>query len=444
MLLFSKKCFISLLALLVLGFLLLIASYFSIAALTEMKISDSYIKSSQGYYLAEAGINEAIWKLKNDGTTLDGDPAWKNEFTTEPNCQNFSASFTRTNILYPNSSYTVSIKNLECAKGEIVATAKITLGGEKEVQRVVKTKVFKARNQSPVAGMGIFAGGTTEDISFLAGLMNLYNGSIFSNRNLDMQLASTLNVPDGYVLTVNNIYKSLLSDINSDGMCPQKYCDIWGCRDYCSSGCSKCPPDSITMPMIDFDSNNPYDGVESYKEKAQAAGTLYTSAQFENMLWNNANLTLNNEVTYVTGPITLRGNRNLTVNGILVADGTISIGEELCWIRGWFPWPCGNSKITINHTSGKPSGILTKGKISVGLYANQINITGLVYANDEFSLASMPQSFNITGGMIARKLSLVSIWQALNVTLNDEIVREATGLPTYSPVVQVEHWEETY
>jgi hypothetical protein len=108
-----QNSFVVILALLTLTFLLLTGAYFSISVLTEMKISDSYIKASQAYYLAEAGVNEAIWKLRNDDTTTDGDQAWKTQFVTQPGCENFTDSFTRQNALYPNSSYNVTITDSE-------------------------------------------------------------------------------------------------------------------------------------------------------------------------------------------------------------------------------------------------------------------------------------------------------------------------------------------
>ncbi len=303
----------------------------------------------------------------------------------------------------------------------------------------MRTRVFKSQNQSPVENSAIFTGGPSDVISFMAGEMNIYNGNLFSNNNLILQLISNLSVYDnpetseeeGKVLVVNNINKSLLSTIQSTAKCS---------KNMCVGNCDKCPPDPISMPMIDFDSADP----DSYKSRAQAAGTVYTSSAFENLLWQNQNLTLNNEVTYVTGPIELRGGQTITINGgALVADGTITIGERYCWVKSG-DIRCGNSKITVNHVSGQPSGIMTKDKLNVGIYANRIDITGLLYVNDEFKLVSLPQSFNIVGGILARKMSFTSIWQALNITLDNDLINEAIGNPTYSPVVQIDHWEETY
>jgi len=446
---FKQKSFISIATLIIASVLLLLGIYFLNFVLSEMRIVDSHTKASQAYYLAEAGINEAIWKLKNDhkGVSEDGDKAWADEFIKEPNCESFSDSFTRnTDYLYPNSSYSVSIQNSSCARGEIVVVAYINLPNGSRVQRRVKTKAFKTINPSPTRNSGVFAGGETDSIDFLAGYMNIYDGNIFSNYNINLDLVSTLrayddpeteDIEEGKVAAVNYINKSLFSTIVSTGRCAKNVCDP---SQACIDAGFTCPPSRISMPMIDFDSSDP----NSYKSKAQAAGTVYTAQQFENLLWGNQNLTLNNPVTYVTGPIELKGGQTLTVNGVLVADGTISIGEDLCWYRSLFQFRCGKSRLTVKHQEGYPSGILTKKRIEAGLYADRIDVNGLLYASDEFSLVSMPSVFEIKGGIIARKLTLVSIWQALNVTLNNDFIREAIGIPEYSPIIQIEHWEELY
>ena len=118
-----------------LGILLLLGSYFLSFTLTESKIAKSQTVGTQTYYLAEAGIDEAIWKLKNDSD-------WKNSFKTKPGCYDWQDSFTRNYA--PNSTTTVSIQNSQCAKGEIIATSTIGLPKGKTAQRVVKTGVFKA------------------------------------------------------------------------------------------------------------------------------------------------------------------------------------------------------------------------------------------------------------------------------------------------------------
>jgi hypothetical protein len=99
--------------------------------------------------------------------------------------------------------------------------------------------------------------------------------------------------------------------------------------------------------------------------------------------------------------------------------------------------------------------MLTKGKINFGLYSSYqtIEMTGLVYANDEIRIISIPQIFRLTGGLLGRKVSIVSVWSSINFYLNNSIITEGIWAganppggqtPPFSPVVTVEHWEEAY
>jgi len=432
--------FISVIALVTLSLLLLLGIYFVTFVLTESRMSRSYNLATKTYYLAEAGINEAIWKLKNDDTTADGDEAWKDKFMTEPDCNNWSATLERTGVsaLFEDSSYTVTIQNSSCARGQIISTAKITLPEGKTTQRIIKIKVFKTLNPAPIEDSALFTGGPSEVMTVRSSLLNVYDGNLFSNNNIIIRNGSTVNIYDnggspeleGQTMAAGNI-SVLGSTLTTTAQCA---------KNICQAGCDKCPPDVIDMPMIDFDSSAP----ESYKSKAEAAGTVYTSSEFEDLLWTNQNLTLNNEVTYVTGPIELRGGQIVTVNsGVLVADGTITIGERDCWTKTPTESRCGDSQITITHTPNIAAGLLTKNSISFGRYTLQIDIVGLVYATDKLDLVRVPQTVDVTGAMMARKISIINVAEGVT-TWDSAIVKETIGTPAYSPVVTVEHWEESY
>jgi hypothetical protein len=129
----------------------------------------------------------------------------------------------------------------------------------------------------------------------------------------------------------------------------------------------------------------------------------------------------------------------------------VNIGEKSQW-KG----DSGLNQLTVVDPGiGFPSGILTKSKINFGFYAafQDINITGLIYSQDEIRIVSVPRTFEVVGGIIARKFSLTSAWSHLNIYLDNDIIREGVwggptppggSRPPYSPVVTVEHWEESY
>ena len=133
-----------------------------------------------------------------------------------------------------------------------------------------------------------------------------------------------------------------------------------------------------------------------------------------------------------------------------MASGNIGIGQSNNW-----GGDAGNSQITVNRPVATfPSGLLAQGKIDFGSYSasGTINITGVLYSTNELNLISIPQTMNITGGMITRKVDMRSLWEGLNITLDNEIIMYGLGYiidgtpiePDYSPIVNIEHWEEAY
>lgn len=482
---FLEEGQIVIIAFLTLIILLILGSYFLTFTLTESKISQSQVVGTKIYYLAEAGINEAIWKLKNDDTTSDGDPAWKSDFIDPsknpyPDGTYWSATFSKTNVL--GGSYTATVQNTVRGRGKVTAIATTTFSGGKVAQRVVKTTVFRGL-AGPTQDGAVFSGGTSENIDINSTYLRIYNGNLFSNHNLDIKGGSIVEVYDnpdtpsvleGQVLVNGNILLKDSTLNNCEVKCAKNEC-VQCPNNIRNKKCKNCPPDSVSVPLIDFDSESSY----SFKSRAQAAQNagqcqvlcqksgqsqyqcsnkcVFTVAEFDDLLWEvgqGGNLTLNNAVTYTTGSIELKGGRHLIINGALVADDNISIGESYFWTRQGKKQE-GFSQITINQpTPTTPSGLLTKRKINFGLYSSfqDINIVGVIYANDETKLISVPKSFNVLGGIIARKLSFTSIWQWLNITLDNEKILYGLGYkidstpinPVYSPVIMVEHWEESY
>jgi len=103
-----KKGVILIVAFLTLGILLLLGVYFLSFTLTDSRISKSQVSATQTYYLAEAGVNEAIWKLKNDSI-------WKNNFETNPDWE--SEVVTRDPALFPGGSYQFKVENfIDCLR----------------------------------------------------------------------------------------------------------------------------------------------------------------------------------------------------------------------------------------------------------------------------------------------------------------------------------------
>lgn len=411
----SYNAFALISAILILGILTIIILGFLSLSGFERRISQSGIYGQKAYYLAEAGIAECIWKLKNDEnwrTNFESNPAW-------------SAEFTRENPLGINGSYTVQIQNTDLAKGEISASSKADIGNGKFAQRIIQTNVFKAINTNPLENIAIFS---DEDITINSSAINIDDGSIFTNNNLDLRLNANV-LTTLKAQAVNRVSAIFWSSLTA-GLSVE--------ANQCIGNVSPLPcqtaPDPLEMPMIDFDSND----ANSYKNRAIEQGHLYASNEFRNMLSDNPNLTLDG-ISYVTGAVQVKKGQSLTVNGLLVADGNITIGT------GGFP-PEGRAFLTFTKNENDPSGVLSKSKISIGLWSGDINGEGLMYALDSVDISNFNHilNFNLTGGILTRKLDISGPEQTLNITYNGAYINDVLGAASFSPTITIDHWEEEY
>ncbi len=456
--------------------LLFLGVYFLTFSLTESKISRSQGASAQAYYLAEAGVNEAIWKLKND-------PSWASDFI-DPNKNPYldgtywKDEFTHS---FGDGSYTVTIQNSACGKGEIVSTSVLPLTGG-TAKRVVKTVAFKALG-SLTRDSAIFTGGSSENVEITSSQITIYGGNLYCGNILDIRKDSIVEVYDnpateddpeteetvenleGQVLVASNI--SIKSSIlTAEAVCADNFCD----KDECALAGTACPPeDTGELPVVDFFSDYPECNppLNSFKCRAQAAqdtgqcsilcngilcdtNCVYSSSEFEDLLeeiGQGGTLTLNpdnlrNIIFYVVGPggIKLDESRHLIVNGTLVADGNIDIGE-----KGEF------SQVVINQPSDSPSGLLAQKRINISY--TDFNITGVIYSLKAITIENAQGTFNIQGGIIAEKVNFGSIGQ-LNITLDNDIILYGLGYlidgkvvtpdPEFSPTITIDHWEESY
>lgn len=444
----TKNGSVLIFAILLLATMLLLSSYFISFSLTGSRMSQSQIYAAQSYYLAEAGIQEAIFKLKNDAS-------WKNAFETlptvdDPTCSSWSISpYKRSPALFENGAYEIGIENLGCAKAEITSTSTITFSNGKIAQRAVKTKVFKAIG-NPISDFGIFTGGPSENIYIKStDPLNIYDGNLFSNNNINIKYWSKVNV-DNKALAHNRINVSSSSELNAT-TCSANICD---------SGCAtstECPPAEISMPPLDFDfycqaaENSDCSSLRTDDK----TNCLFTPKEFENLMWQNyPELSLpEGAITYITGDINIRAGQILTVNGVLAADRDVEIGEDYCWVSWEYPFlRCGSSQVIVNRPGlpeeNNPAGILAKRRINTGGWLGSgtkaLDINGLIYAGDEIRISSAGAFIEIHGGIASRKFTLSSLWNGVDIYLDSDVIIDTFGNPEYSPVITIDHWEEEY
>ena len=398
----SKKGFLLIASLFVLSTMIIIVSFYLSAVLQEIRISNIVDASSQAYYLAEAGIQEAFWKLQNDS-------AYKSSFE---NSSDWSATFTRNDSIVPNGSYTVTIQNMAQAHALITATSTISVR-DAQSQRVLKADAFKALNESPVDDVALFS---NENISSIGSKIQVIGGGLFTNNNLDLKFFSDWEVEQD-ASAVENIQVGVSSSLNALSEHDKNSPPI---------------PSEIQTPQIDFDS----DDMTSLKSRADS---IYTKQEFMNLLEDFPVIELDG-IIYVTGDVSIKKGHSLTVNGTLVADGSISVANG-------FSNEESPANLYVYKQEGIASGVISKKNITFGGFNANIYIEGLVYSGGSLRIQDgifQNVSVAIEGGLIAQDINALVSWNPITITLNQANINEALGTALFSQVLFINHWEEEY
>ncbi len=440
-----------LVAILVLGLMVFLSTYFISFSLTGVQMASNQKYASQTYYLAEAGIQEAIFKLKNDSS-------WVSAFETlptpsDPSCSSWSiAPYQRVGGIFSNGQYQITINNLGCAKAEIISQASIDISSTKKSQRIVKVKISKAMG-NPVAQYGIFTGGASGNVNItLTNPLRIHGGNMIVENTLQLKTLSRVFV-DEKALIGNNFLTDGSSQLNATATCAKNICQA-----NCDAS-QDCPPTDIEMPPINFDSAS----ADSFLSKAKISNCsslrsdgktncVFTTEEFEKTMWNNyPSLTFPvGVVVYVLGDVNIRAGQDLIVNGALASDRDINFGQDNCWLRSQWPFlRCGFSKVSVYRPDiNSASGLLAKRKFTIGGYfgigSQSLLVNGLVYSGDQMTISSVLAPIEIHGGIVARKIDFSSVWQAVDIYLDADTIIDTLGVASYSPVIIVDHWEEEY
>ncbi|MFH1173435.1 MAG: hypothetical protein V1692_02810 [bacterium] len=423
----NNEGFLLLLVFLVVFLLLLMSLYFYSFIITELKISKNQSVAEQCYYLAEAGVEETIWKLRNDNS-------WKTNFengTCNP------CTFSRDPIFFAGGAYDVSLQSTGQAKGEITSVGTYTLlPSDITAQRIIKIKAFKAQQSVFTEEIALYSGDGDINVSWSD--PEVINGGIFSNDDINVNYNAFPHTTETASVTLGGSINYCLW-----GYGHPTYCDLIadGSVGYESDQDQWSPP--IEMPKLNFDDPNSSTSYKYIAEHNYTPDHLYSQGEFEQMLKNATDqgqpLTLSNGIHYVTGHIKIKRGQSLIVNGVLAADNSITIG-----IGG----SGADANVTVNNPSDptfdQPSGLLSKGSILSNNWANNINVEGLLYANDQVQFTDFNVNLTVNGGIIARGVTFSSLFDAINITYNKNIIQNTLGGSTFSPVVTVEHWEEEY
>ncbi len=395
----SNQGFILVTTILVMSLMMLTAIYAVNFTVTELKISTSQSVASKTYYLAEAGVNELIWKIQNDTATgqdfLNGTLDASNDII-------------RTNVFGDsNASYQVSAINTVPAEAWIIATSTYNIAGHTS-RRVVKYYISQATGTGTNWDYTIFAGGkgSQQNGNFTftgSGLVLVANGGrLHANQNLKIQGAEIV-VNNGIVSASNNILV------------------VSGGQLTLNNSSQSAPTTTVDILPIDFDSTN----ANSWKNRATVT---YTKTQFKNL----PNNTVLNGIIYVNGEAEIIG-KNMTINGVLVSNEEIKIVNS-------------GKNFTINADPSYGGGLLSKEEIDITTSGGNFTVNGLIYAGEELEIISSATTFIINGGMAGFDAKVSASGGAITINHAPENIEKVIDplVNTEPPVIQIDHWEEQY
>ncbi len=361
----------------------------------ETKIARSQLEGTTAYYAADAGITDAIWRLNND-------TAYKNALLAGT----LNVTYSATNAPQTGQGFIVTMVTSSQGAGYADVTVDATSdNGTFVARRKVAASVFGGVATSPIGEKAVMAGGSLS-ISNGASSVNVTNGDIFARGNISISQA-TVNTASNWIRTAGT-YSAHSASVTTAGIAASNYPPA---------------PAADSVPGVDF----PY-----YQANNNAS---YTATQFMDLIDTNPNLVLPGPVTYVQGNVSLRNNNasgsNLTINGLLVVNGSFTIQNSVK-----------NISMTVTDPGDGRSGILINGGGSFS--SGNISVSGVIYASGSLSFTSLP-AFTVDGAVVAGGTVSLTSSGNLNVTFASSRVISVFGSGGINPqAVQVQHWEEKY
>lgn len=389
------------------------AYYFGEGLFTELIIARNNKGAAVAFSLAEAGVQEAIYRVQ-----------YESEKETFMNSEVGESHFWHDQALISNGSYDVTIKNAAKGAATITSIGSYKIGATRFARREIKVGIAQANiNPYPYEG-GIFTGGgageSIADVDVWSAKLNIFGGSLLSNRDINYKFGAIANIEKTVEAERNVIVKSpsvvncacLISGLPSCGANP-------GC-----AAAENQPPK--TMPPIDFNSSLPTSYISQAKNHIPPQ-YFERASDFLALVPKNGSATFDG-VVYVDDSLDIDFNRQVTINGVLVASGSINVSK---------------GSITINRPDGNASGVLSEKDLKIGSNGN-LTGTGLIYTGDRVQIdSSNSLVFDLTGGILSRRTWL-SGYRVVNIHYEPTVINTTLGNPIDTPVIEINHWEEEY
>lgn len=396
----KKSGYIMITVLILMMVLSAITYLFADVIYADLAIARNNKASQAAFALAEAGVQEAIYKIQYDTATrnafLDATPI---------------PPINRNQALISNGSYTVTFQNPVQDAATITATGFYQMGSRKAQRRITENITQSTLPPTWDIGAAMFTNmGSSLDntsIELKLGQFTIYDGGIFSGWDILTKHGTTITAE-------KQVKARNIIDIQGTKNCE---CLIEDDGDPLTIQCSSNPGCVVQSHQL---TNNPTPMIDftTYKNQAIAANQCYgTVAPCNKTFPTSGSLT---GVAYVEGDLTI--NNNFTINGVLAASGNIDVKNIL----------------TINKIGSSPSGVITLKT----LYLNNgtLNATGLIWTGQETHVNN--GNLNLTGGIIAHYIYLNN--DHITIHYDPLVMNETLTNSANSSVIELRHWEEQY
>lgn len=360
----------------------------------ESKISRSQSEGVTAYYVAEAGVADAMWRLNNTPAILT---ALRNG--------TLNTTYTVSDKPSTGQGYTVTMVTtaLGARYGEITVEA-TSNNGDFTSKRKIVTNIFAGPSGANIGTSAIFGGYNTTISASTARTMTVV-GDIFSNNNTPFTRI-TANIT-GAIYAVKNITTSS-STLNASG----------GLHDLAHPAA----PAPMAAPGFDFVGNRT---------------NVISPTAFINLLRSASTVNIPGPITFVDGNVTMTQNllRNRTINltGMLIINGNLLVPSNV-----------GSSSFfnIIDPGNGK-AGIFVSGNLAIS--GATWNVQGVVYASGNNTITA-PPGLTINGALIAGGNVTLDPGPNCSLTFNANRVTESfyCGDVNGPNGVVVQHWEEEY
>jgi hypothetical protein len=363
----------------------------------EAKIYRSNAEGIKAYYVAEAGVEDGLWRLNNTPTyysaLADGV---------------LDVTYTATNQPSAGQSFTVHLYTSPThGKGYAeVESSGSSDNGTFIAHRQIKSYVFMGPIVSPTGNnFGIAGGGIS--ITNGGAKVTVIGGDLYASGNITVNSA-TLDVGSNLIQAVGSFNANNNATIISGGIK--------------ASNWPPAPPPSVP-PGFDFN----YYGVSPHYDQ------YYTANAFQTLINNAANntaITLPGPITYVNGDVNLGSiakTKTLQVTGMLIINGS-------------FKATASNFTFNITDPGNGKAGLFVRQDLTDS--AGSWNIGGVVYSSGKINFLTT-DSTSVDGAVIAAGDFNMNVGLPLTLHYDPAKVIAVFGAGQ-AIAVQQQHWEEEY